>query len=94
MVGYGRRCGRCPIRAGVAGCANAMAGVLAVPLAAAIAGARSFVAIAEWAADAAPGDIARLGVTGGGAERVDHPALSAAIALLTFTVTNRSSQVC
>jgi hypothetical protein len=46
------------------GVRHGMAGVLAVALAATIAGASSFVAIAEWAADAAPGDLARLGVTG------------------------------
>ena len=39
---------------------HALPGVLA----AALAGARSFVAIAEWAADGAPGVLARLGVTG------------------------------
>ena len=41
-----------------------LAGVLAIALAATVAGARSFVTIAEWAADAAPGVLARLGVTG------------------------------
>ena len=43
---------------------HALPGVLAVALAATLAGARSFVAIAEWAADTAPGVLARLGVTG------------------------------
>ena len=43
---------------------HALPGVLAVALAATLAGARLFVAIAEWAADAAPGVLARLGVTG------------------------------
>jgi predicted transposase YbfD/YdcC len=43
---------------------HALAGVLAVALAATLAGARSFVAIAEWAVDAAPGVLARLGITG------------------------------
>ncbi len=38
--------------------------VLAVALAATLAGARSFVAIAEWAADAAPEARTRLGITG------------------------------
>jgi predicted transposase YbfD/YdcC len=38
--------------------------VLAVALSATLAGARSFVAIAEWAADAAPEGLAQLGVTG------------------------------
>lgn len=43
---------------------HALPGVLAIALAATLAGVRSFVAIAEWAADAAPGVLARLGVTG------------------------------
>jgi hypothetical protein len=43
---------------------HALPGILAVALSATLAGARSFVAIAEWAADAAPGVLARLGVTG------------------------------
>lgn len=43
---------------------HGLAGVLAIALAATLAGARSFVAIAEWATDAAPGVLARLGVTG------------------------------
>jgi hypothetical protein len=43
---------------------HGLAGVLAIALAATVAGARSFVAIADWAADAAPGALARLGVTG------------------------------
>lgn len=43
---------------------HALPGVLAVALAATLAGARSFVAIAEWATDAAPGVLAPLGVTG------------------------------
>ncbi len=42
---------------------HGLAGVLAIALAATLAGARSFVAIAEWAADAAPGVLALLGVT-------------------------------
>lgn len=37
--------------------------VLAVALSAVIAGARSFVGIAEWAADAAPEALAQLGIT-------------------------------
>lgn len=43
---------------------HGLAGVLAIALAATLAGARSFVAIAEWAADAAPGVLTLLGVTG------------------------------
>ena len=43
---------------------HGLAGVLGISLAATLAGARSFVAIAEWAADMAPGVLARLGVTG------------------------------
>jgi len=46
------------------GIRHGLSGVLAVALAATLAGARSFVAIAEWAADAAPEVLARLGVTG------------------------------
>ena len=46
------------------GVRHAIAGVLAVALAATLAGARSFVAIAEWAADAAPEALAQLGITG------------------------------
>ena len=38
--------------------------MLAVALSAVIAGARSFVAIAEWAADTAPEVLAQLGMTG------------------------------
>lgn len=41
-----------------------LTGVLAVALSAVIAGAQSFVAIAEWVADAAPEVLAMLGVTG------------------------------
>src|SRR5215469_15374049 len=43
---------------------HALPGVLAVALAAVIAGATSFVAIAEWAADAPPQVLARLSITG------------------------------
>lgn len=43
---------------------HALTGVLAVALAATLAGARSFVAIAQWAADAAAGVLAQLSVTG------------------------------
>ena len=43
---------------------HGLAGVLAIALTATLAGARSFVAIAEWATDVAPGVLARLGVTG------------------------------
>lgn len=46
------------------GVRHTIAGVLAVALAATLAGARSFVAIAEWAADAAPEALAQLGITG------------------------------
>lgn len=43
---------------------HALPGVLAVALAAVIAGATSFVAIAEWTADAPPQVLARLSITG------------------------------
>jgi predicted transposase YbfD/YdcC len=46
------------------GIRHALPGVLAVALAAVVAGARSFVAIAEWAADAAPEARSQLGVAG------------------------------
>jgi predicted transposase YbfD/YdcC len=46
------------------GIRHGLTGVLAVALSAVITGAQSFVAIAEWAADASPGALARLGVTG------------------------------
>jgi hypothetical protein len=47
-----------------AGNAHRLAGVLAIALAATMAGARSFVAITEWAADAPAQVLARLGVEG------------------------------
>lgn len=43
---------------------HGLAGVLAIAVAATLAGARSFVAIAEWTTDVAPGVLALLGVTG------------------------------
>lgn len=43
---------------------HTLAGVLGIALAATLTGARSFVAIAEWATDAAPGVLAHLNVTG------------------------------
>lgn len=43
---------------------HTLAGVLGIALAATLAGARSFVAIAEWATDAAPAVLAHLNVTG------------------------------
>lgn len=46
------------------GIRHRLTGVLAVALSATVAGAQSFVAIAEWAADAGPEAVARLGVTG------------------------------
>jgi predicted transposase YbfD/YdcC len=46
------------------GIRHGLAGVLAVALSAVVAGAKSFVAIAEWAADASPRALAGLGVTG------------------------------
>jgi predicted transposase YbfD/YdcC len=45
------------------GIRHALPGVLGIALTATLAGARSFVAIAEWAADATPAVLARLGVT-------------------------------
>ena len=46
------------------GIRHGLPGVLAVGLAAVVAGARSFVAIAEWAADATPEVLAQLGMSG------------------------------
>jgi len=46
------------------GVRHGLTGVLAVALSAVVAGAQSFVAIAQWAADAAPEVLAGLGVTG------------------------------
>lgn len=46
------------------GIRHGLPGVLAVGLAAVVAGARSFVAIAEWAADATPEVLAQLGMFG------------------------------
>ena len=46
------------------GIRHGLTGVLAMALSAVITGAQSFVAIAEWAADASPEALARLGVTG------------------------------
>jgi predicted transposase YbfD/YdcC len=46
------------------GIRHGLTGVLAVALSAVIAGATSFVAIAEWAADTAPELLARLGIAG------------------------------
>lgn len=46
------------------GIRHGLTGVLAVALSAVIAGAQSFVAIAEWATDATPEALARLGITG------------------------------
>src|SRR5512139_3469404 len=46
------------------GIRHGLPGVLAVALAAVVAGARSFVAIAEWAADATPQARSKLGVAG------------------------------
>ena len=46
------------------GIPHALPGVLAVVLAAVAAGARSYVAIAEWAADATPQTLVALGMTG------------------------------
>lgn len=46
------------------GIRHGLPGVLGVALAAVVAGARSFTAIAEWAADAAPAALVQLGITG------------------------------
>ena len=45
-----------------------LAGLLAVGIAAVIAGSRSFAAIGQWAADAGPGVLAALGADRGPAE--------------------------
>src|SRR5664280_1086186 len=46
------------------GVRHRLPGILAIAACAVIAGARSFVAIAEWAAAATPAGLAKLGVTG------------------------------
>jgi predicted transposase YbfD/YdcC len=46
------------------GIRHGLAGVLAVALSAVVAGAKSFVAVAEWAADAGPEALVGLGITG------------------------------
>src|SRR5664279_3293840 len=46
------------------GVRHALPGILAIAACAVIAGARSFVALAEWAAAATPAGLAKLGVTG------------------------------
>src|SRR5664279_3907086 len=46
------------------GLRHSLPGILAIAACAVIAGARSFVAIAEWAAAATPAALAKLGVTG------------------------------
>src|SRR5437867_10886799 len=47
---------------------HALAGLLAVGIAAVIAGSRSFAAIGQWAADAGPEGLAVLGAARGAAE--------------------------
>ena len=51
-----------------AGRRHALAGLLAVGIAAVIAGSRSFAAIGQWAADASPEVLAGLGADRGPAE--------------------------
>jgi len=46
------------------GVRHPITGVLAMALAATLAGAQSFLGIAEWAADAGPGELAALGLRG------------------------------
>ncbi|HZM65163.1 MAG TPA: transposase family protein, partial [Nakamurella sp.] len=46
------------------GLRHSLPAILAIAACAVIAGARSFVAIAEWAAAATPAGLAKLGVTG------------------------------
>ena len=46
------------------GVRHPITGVLAVALAATLAGAQSFLGIAEWAADAGPGELTALGLAG------------------------------
>ena len=60
------------------GIRHGLTGVLAMALSAVITGAQSFVAIAEWAADASPEALARLGVTGTAPSELDDPTLPAA----------------
>src|SRR5450755_1746088 len=46
------------------GLRHSLLGILAIAACAVIAGARSFVAIAEWATAATPAGLAKLGITG------------------------------
>lgn len=72
-----------------------LAGMLAVAVTAVIAGARSFAAIGEWAADLTDDALARLGLPGGPEEstlrklfaRLDATALDAQLAVYAWTRT-------
>ena len=63
-----------------------LAGLLAVGIAAVIAGSRSFAAIGQWAADAGPGALAVLGAARGPAE---ESTFRRAFALVSADVLNR-----
>ena len=54
------------------GLRHALAGLLAVGIAAVIAGSRSFAAIGQWAADAGPEELAGLGADRGPAEELTY----------------------
>jgi hypothetical protein len=55
------------------------AGLLAVGIAAVTAGARSFAAIGQWAADAGPDALAALGATRGAADESTYRRMSAQV---------------
>jgi len=65
---------------------HALAGLLAVGIAAVIAGSRSFAAIGQWAADAGPDVLATLGAARGGAEESTY---RRAFALVSADVLDR-----
>ena len=65
-----------------------LAGLLAVGIAAVIAGSRSFAAIGQWAADAGPDVLAGLGAMRGAAE---ESTFRRAFALLALTSSTRFS---
>ena len=67
---------------------HALAGLLAVGIAAVIAGSRSFAAIGQWAADAGPEVLAVLGAARGPAE---ESTFRRAFALVSADVLDRAS---
>ena len=58
---------------------HSLAGLLAAEIAAVTAGARSFAAIGQWAADAGPDALAALGATRGAADESTYRRMSAQV---------------